>query len=363
MPRRGLIVILCALLLLTGCGTGRPRELSHLRIAEVLGLDISGENTVLAVAGSSMGEGAERLHISGSAATAVGAMERVREKASGELFYGSTEYLLLGEDAAYNLTPALELAARSPELRLSLPLFILRGGEAGALVMDCEEVSKLLAVQEQSIRERGAGHIPDCAEICRRLLRNGAALAAAISREDNSDAPALLPAGYAIIKGTALAGYLTGETALGVGLLSGKPGCARIELPSGAALEISGGAVKLKPRWDASGEPQGLSAEVSVTASVVTLPDGVPMSCPELERELENRAALWVQTVLSAAQRLNADFIGIGERFRLDKPRLWAKLETHWGEILPRLELDVRASAKIERSYGSDSAGGAISHA
>ena len=113
----------------SACAPVRP--IRELRIVETLGCDLSEDGAALSVAAAK-----PRLQLTQEAASLRLAMDRLRDQAASEaLFFAHTRYLLIGRAMAEtDLAPALDLMARSADMRLRTPVFLLTNADAAEAV-------------------------------------------------------------------------------------------------------------------------------------------------------------------------------------------------------------------------------------
>ena len=141
--RRALALLLAAGMLCSGCSTGaissNYRAVEDLELIQTIGVDRAPEGVCLSAATGKVGEGEAPKRMTQSGVSMLAALNQLQDRTpSAELFYAQTSYLLLGEEAAAagGLAPLLDFIARDPDMRLSAPLFIVRGGTAQQAVME-----------------------------------------------------------------------------------------------------------------------------------------------------------------------------------------------------------------------------------
>ena len=141
--RRALALLLAAGMLCSGCSTGaisgNYRPVEDLALIQTIGVDRAPEGVCLSAATGKTGEGETPKRMTQSGVSMLAALDQLQDRTpSAELFYAQTSYLLLGEEAAAagGLAPLLDFIARDPDMRLSTPLFIVRGGTAQQAVME-----------------------------------------------------------------------------------------------------------------------------------------------------------------------------------------------------------------------------------
>ena len=140
--RRALALLLAAGMLCSGCSTGaissNYRPVEDLALIQTIGVDRAPEGVCLSAATGKACENEAPKRMTQSGVSMLAALDQLQDRTpSAELFYAQTSYLLLGEEAAAagGLAPLLDFIARDPDMRLSAPLFIVRGGTAQQAVM------------------------------------------------------------------------------------------------------------------------------------------------------------------------------------------------------------------------------------
>ena len=90
---------------------------------------------------------------------------------------------------------------------------------------------------------------------------------------------------------------------------------------------------------------------MSVEAIVTETLPGLDLSDEALrsavEEELASRAGGWVYNIINMSSELGLDFLGLGRRLELEHAARWRALPEPWERLLPELELEVRASARL----------------
>ena len=373
-----LALILCAaeLLLFAGRGglRGNYREVEELLVIQTMGLDktLGGVTLSLAAAGDSEDKVA-RMEADGVSISA--AMERIRDYAwEEELFCPHIGRLLIGEKLAEaGIESALAYICRSPELRLDMPLFVVRGGEAADAVMTVGSGDKgicdVMRIIEQDFKRRGESGLTTASQILRDTARCGSSLICALElgRASESTEPpdaesaapearSIAPMGYAILREGRLCRYLTPEQAVAVGLLINKPGRATIDLRDrhgeAAVLELNGGGCRIRPVWE--GEIlKGVDIACQAQASLLERGGRGAMNEAEdldyLTARLESTLAGWLSAALQASKELKADYLCLAETLERADPAAWKALDRDFIDLLPELELQVTVSARLNQ--------------
>ena len=376
--RKLLAFTLCAaeLLLFAGRGGLRAnyREVEELLVIETMGLDKNGSGVTLSLAAAGDSEDkVARMEAGGVSISA--AMERIRGHAyEEELFCPHIGRLLLGEKLAENgIGNVLSYICRSPDLRLDMPLFVVRGGEAADAVMTVGSGDKgicdVMRIIEPAFKRRGESGLTTASQILRDTARCGSSLICALElgRASESTEPpdaenaapearSIAPMGYAILREGRLCRYLTPEQAVAVGLLINKPGRATIDLRDrhgeAAVLELNGGGCRIRPVWE--GEIlKGVDIACQAQASLLERGGRGAMNEAEdldyLTARLESKLAGWLSAALQASKELKADYLCLAETLERADPAAWKALDRDFIDLLPELELQVTVSAKLNQ--------------
>ena len=326
-----LCLLLCALLpALGGCGGvyANYREVEQLHLVQTLGLDAQGEGLRLSLAGEEQILSGDGTQISAAARSL---RESSREKV---LFTGHLQHILLGEEAVGPyLESTLDYIARSPDLRLDLPVFALRGGRAEETLRELadagEDVSSLLAALEQQLESRGAGPVLSAKELLENLAGAGCTLISALAPCPSAEDPSLhslTPTGYALYANGTLTWLDEGE-AMAVGLLTGCHGLCQVTVHDArgrpASLELELGKTAVEPVWREDGSLEAL--DLTVQAEAVVLEADADAALADLNRALEDTLAGRIGRVLERERSLGLDFLGLGERAERAAPLRWRR--------------------------------------
>lgn len=376
--RKLLALVLCLgeLLLFAGRGglRGNYREVEELLVIQTMGLDKApgGVTLSLAAAGDSEG-GVARMEADGVSVSA--AMERIRDYAyEEELFCPHIGRLLVGEKLAEEgLESVLGYICRSPELRLDMPLFVVRGGKASDAVMNVGSGDKgicdVMGIIEQDLKRRDESGLTTAAQVLRDTASCGSTLICALElgkASETTEAPdaeggaaapqSVAPLGYAILREGRLCRYLTAEQAIAVGLLKNAPGHVTVELRDrhgeAAVLELNGGGCKIRPVWE-GGTLRGVDIACRARASLLERGGRGALNETEdldyLTARLESKLAGSLSAALQASKELKADYLCLAETLERADPAAWRNLNRAFIDLLPELELQITVSAKLNQ--------------
>ena len=369
----GLTAALLLAALLTGCGGpgsiyANYQNVEDLLPVQVLGLDGAADAPELSCLAAPTEEGGSPLGLAASGSGVESALQALRESSPGKVLYFShVQYILAGEAlAAEGLLPLLDYMERMPTIRMHTPLVVVQGDTAAAAVLPGEggtDTAALLDALSQELALRGDSRMYTCREIARALAERGAALCCAVTAETAADfrpgaeGVQLIPAGYGVLKGGALAGYLTGDAALGASLIQGNLGELGLTLPGGVSVKLDGTEFHWEAHWNEDGVLTGLTGVGELRAAVTGLSREMDLQDPgvwrELSRQLSALAEGWAKAAAAACAELDADCLGLGAAAERARPLGAAPPAAGWLRTAP---LRFSITAQVGRTYGLDGA-------
>ena len=412
------LIIISMLPAMAGCGGIHInyREIQQLLVVQTLGLDYQDGSVVasLAAAADASGSGPRRMNAAGG--TASTAIDRAYELSyEEEIFFSHVNHILIGEAAASeNMEELLDYLCQSPELRIDIPLYIVRDGTAKQAVMDVGDGSRGISEVMQAVHEMFStpsdSRIFTVADTVSSLERYGSALVCAIRCEPGSESsgsqgsgetaepesqggvqetkqsgeaqggdgeskqsggqagaeggasgssPLMAGiAGYGIIRDGKLCKYLEPESAVAVGLMTGVVPISFIAVKDmdgrDCSLEVYGGSAQVKPVWAGPGELRGLDIQVKVTASVMESASGKSAGAEEyinyLTGELESAVSRQLHSLLQSSMNLKADFLGLAGEVERSSPENFRLMEQSFTQVLPSLELQITVSGQLSHT-------------
>lgn len=371
-----LSLLLLPFLLLAGCegraAFGEYRELDKLVLVDVLGLDAEREKNTVSVSTAS---GGGTLLLKSTAPTIRRALAEMQNYTEEQyVFYGHTHHLLLGEKAAAGaFRRSLEFVERSDELRLDTWLYVVRGGTAEAAVTqpDCgSSVGDLLDSLVKDVELMSDSHVSTCAEAAEALAERNCALVAAVRLAEPENIVAeerrrtLLSAGYAIIAGESLAGWLDPDLARGANLLMSCPGSDVIQAPDGAggmiAARLTDSRASFLPEYR-EGELIALTIRLELQCILEELGSPLDLRDGEIVHRLEEGIAAVeearVREVLRISRELEADFCDLGSRVRRASPLAFDAMKGSWRDRFPTLPVTLELQVQLERGSEGDTEG------
>lgn len=356
--KKRLLPCLTACLLLSGCsGLPTAREMGDMALLRTLGVDPSPAG--VAVTGSTgprargvEGEGEPALTLAADRESLSGACLAMQGQSDSFVFFGYVDQLLLGEALAEEgVQPVLDYFSRDAELGLGAQLWLVRGASAReALSAGGEQGLDARLETLQNDSEMGIANLTRTAgEAYTDLLELGCAYVPALSPAGDGDA-LLREAGYGILKGDTLAGFLEGEAARGLELLAGGPSADILdaELPSGP-VSVKVTSARTKSALDFRGNiPSALKLTCQIEARLSEYrerPEGKELE--ELRGELESRER---DRMIAALDRLRAwgtDCAGLGAKAGMSHPARWQAVRAGWPEWFGQVPVEVTVQIRI----------------
>ena len=369
MKRHLFIVSILALLLpLSGCAGfyANVREVEQLLVIQTMGLDSEGSGVRLSLAsGTGIRAAGSPVRLFAQAPTVTAAVEAIRSRANEEdLFCAHIRHVLVGEETAQSgLASSLAYLCRAPELRLSVPLYLVLGSSAEEAVLgvgdDSYGICDALDAVDGELRVRGDGRLTSAGDVVSALEQYGSALVCAVEVRPSAEATeseepllTVAAAGYGVLKGDRLCAAVSREQAVAVGLLVNDSGPCELLVRDRegrpVTLELDRGGSELRPIWSDSGALEGLELSVHAEASVAEadrVGDGAWED--DLTARLEAALSERVAAVLRLSRSLEADFLGLGGRVERADPRRFAALDRPFAELLPGLTIRLSVSGRL----------------
>ena len=405
-------LLLCVCILLTGCSNpfADYRETEHLLVIQTMGIDRESGGVRLSLAASSEGVGNAPRVLAASGETVAEAMERIYDYSfEDEVFCYNVKNVLIGESAAEEgIEEFLGFICRSPEMRLDVPVFIVKGRSAEQIITDAGDdergISDIMQNVQQKLERRGGTPFTGV-DILRSLKRGGSALVCALSLDEASeDVPedkeekaagqngtdaagqnggedkSILPspaaeseppaatganeqgqtaasAGYAVIRDGKLCKYIDVREAVAADMLLNRSGVHEIEVNdlygSRVTLEVTNASSSFSPRWDGdtlTGQEVHISAQYSVLETFGHSELESAQYTDALTAALETELLSRVGAVLASTGDLKADFLSLGSSVERSRPEKYRSMKARFPELLAGLEFQVTVSCRLKHT-------------
>lgn len=328
-------------LLCSGCAAWEEYPpLEAVESVQTMGVDLRDDVRVSVCTGTD--EDAERIDDEGE--TLRVALDALRDRSKhGGLFYGHTQYLLLGESyARKGVQELLDFVGRSAELRLATPVYVLRGTAADAVLdKELDVTGQLGAMERTGVPAYTALDTVDS------LAQSGTALVAALTYDAKDQT--LRPDGCAVLVDGKLRGYLDARDEAAVAWLNGAGG-ESIALPVGATVTVTNCKATVRADWD-DGRITAVTLRLQAKATADQLKESLNISDEDVRRTIEQalsrEMAQRMAEALRHTQAFKADALRIGARIAGAQPLQWQRGNPDWEARFPETPVTVTVSARI----------------
>ncbi|MDR0445554.1 MAG: Ger(x)C family spore germination protein [Oscillospiraceae bacterium] len=356
-------------------------EIGDFEVVQVIGVDKKGDGVEVTLVadreeapggGKPGGTGMTGI-MSFEAPTVFEAINEMNLYSDKRRHLGYVDFLLVGEDAARDdMAKYLDFFTRNHETRFSMVVFIVRGATAKQLIketatangrmtdalMSIDESAKMLS-NSRMLRLIDVARMlgePYAAAVVPTIIISDTDFAEIVGAE--TPGKALVPDGFAVLRGGRLAGYYDSRLARAYNILTDKaytsPVSVRGENGEYTALELLQYDISFDTLWEAE-DSTGIRYGVKLHASLMEQPGGENVFTDDGLQAIENGAAELIKRELedavAASQRLGCDAIEAGRRVRMKYPVRWEKIADRWGELFPRMDIRIEVTCVINRSY------------
>ena len=380
MKRLALFVLAAALAVLAASQDALPyaRDIDDLELMRIIGIDVGetvkgGVKVTMAGGDQSAGQTGESrptVVLSQEGATLSKAGTLMQGFGETFIFFGHITQCLIGEEAAEgDLVRLLDYYERSVELRLSAPIFIVKGSAAGQMIREGTgggegTIIKRLESIETDIRLQSDTSRQTVKDVLVQLSENGCALVPALTLADTpvdsaeEDQKTIQTAGYAIFENNRLTGFLDSQLAWGANFLLDEiyGGVVELDLSDGtlAAVQMMGSSCTWKPEFK-DGKLTGLTAVIQAEGAISEIQGSadplVLADLEEMERLTAQQITALVRQVLDLSQADNADFLHLERTIGVLRPDRWHDLQEEWDEIFPTLPIQVQVEVELRRTF------------
>lgn len=357
--KRFLILWAAAVLLLAGCDRlPEAREMGDMALLRVMGVDTAPAG--MAVTGSTgprakglQAEGEPALTLAADRSSLSAACLAMQGQSDSYVFFGYVDQLMVGEALAeQGLRPVLDYFARDRELGLGAQLWLVRDSTAREAVSagGAEGIDKRLETLQHDSEMGIASLTRTAGEVYTDLLEQGAAFVPALSPAGDGGA-VLVEQGYGVLKGDALAGFLSGETAKGLELLVGGPSAdiLEVELPEGrVSAKIT--ASYPKSSLDFQGDiPSRLHIICKIEARLTEYQQRPGReTLQEIERALGRQERERLERALERLRAWGTDCAGLGAKAAVACPARWQGVQTDWSGWFSRIPIELEVEVAVQ---------------
>ncbi|MDR2356688.1 MAG: Ger(x)C family spore germination protein [Oscillospiraceae bacterium] len=380
--RRAAAAVILASALCAGCSRGffpQMSDIERFEIIRVIGVDAdakdAGNVEITLLAGKPEPEsGAEQERAgmayalaSESAPTALEAINILNMRADRRQHLGYIDYYIVGEAAARDgIAKYTDFLMRDHETRFSSRVHIARDTSARELMAlfhsSGENLEDALDNMAETANVMSNTTPTRVIDMMNMLDDRAAAVLPAIRPhlESGGDSRfSLIPAGYAVLDGDELTGFIEPEYARGYNFLTNRVKSCPVSVENArgarAGFEVVSEDTRVSARFDGNGIPTEVKYQTRVRANIAEQHSGADIFTPQARREfsagISDVVRSEMESVVRRSLELKLDCARLGESLRMAYPSKWRKTESRWREIYPSLNISVEVETEIMRVY------------
>jgi spore germination protein KC len=385
MKKRIIIYILCLILPLVLSGCWNRRELDKLAVVEAMGIDRLEDGQISltylllkpsgvkgsTASGEKGGGGKSFRVVTATGQTVFDAIRNATYQVDRRAYFAQNKVIIIGEESAKSgIAPLLDLAARDPELRELVYVFITKGKAKDILEVEHpQEKIPAKAIESLAKATRASSKVPEVffIDIIKNLVSktNGTVIPGIelTERKQNETVEKFVELhDTAIFKDDKLVGWFNPEETRGLLWILGevKSGIIVVSSPGDESknvdLEIIRASGKVTPEIDEG--KLTVTVEVKEEGNLAEQMSQVDLSKPDAFIQLEEKQAAIIEdeirAALTKAQKWGVDIFKFGEKFHQRFPADWPVLQENWDEEFPNIEVNIIIDAKL-RNMGISS--------
>ncbi|MDF2946898.1 MAG: Ger(x)C family germination protein [Bacillales bacterium] len=385
MRKTKLIIILCTILLLSGCYN--RRELNDLAIAVGMAIDYKDGKYSVTVQVVDPNSASARKPASGSTPVIIyntkadSIFEAVRKMTTispRKIYFSHVRIIVIGEELARKgIGESLEMVTRDPEFRSDFHVVISKEIDAKKVLSvltplenySAQKLFDSLAVSEKAWAPTNAiefdALISDMLTYGKSPVITGVVAKGDVDDgsemkniEKTNPITKLKFSGLGVIKGDKLVGWLDEVESKGYNYIIGEvqSTVGPIECPDKGKVIIEVNNVKsnIKGKF-VNGKPK-IKVELNYEVNVAeVLCKNLNLTNPKhieiLEKNTEERNIEILKTSVKKSKKLGADIYGFGVALYRDNPEEWHKIEKKWAESgFKEVEVEYKSECKVRRT-------------
>jgi len=318
---------------------------------------------------STSGNMANTLVLSSTGKTIFDAVRNIQLHSNKTIFWGHTEYYLIGENAAReNLAKYIDFFTRDHELRIESKVYIVKGSTAKDLIeqfgqTDYYIVDKLDSLGQNFKLLSNSGELKihelmRFIDIHHTSARIPCIYLASRNGGQKKQVKDIGSYGYAIISNLKLAGFIDPSISRGINLITNTVGSSIVTVkdPAGQdiSLEIIDSKTEVIPNFDGD-DLKSITLKTKVISNIGEIQSQIDFtdenSVSYMESQQSEILKKEMESVLEKIQDFQSDCLGICDKIRLKRPLKWHKIEDRWMQIFTNIKIDVRVESEIQRTY------------
>ncbi|MDD4570144.1 MAG: Ger(x)C family spore germination protein [Tepidanaerobacteraceae bacterium] len=375
--RKGLLILLTAIVSLTVVGCWNRRELDTLAIVTAVGIDKSKEDGKITttmqimkpseIKSASSGSGGSKgvWVVTSTGYTVFDSVRNATMQSDRKLFFAQNRAIVIGEEIAREgVTPLLDLFDRDPEPRRLTWLLVAKGKAGDVIHAEHEQENIPSKAIESLIKSSDVTSMAvtvNLNDFLKNLSTHSTNAVAGridiINEEDGENKKIKMRVtGASVFKGDKLVGFFDRSETRGLNWINGKVKSGIIVVKSpiqetkNVALEIIRASSKITP--EIQDGQIGITVEIKEEGNLGEQMSSLELTNTEMFRVLEQRKAQVIkneiESVFKKAQKeWGTDIFGFGEAVHRKYPKEWKELKEQWGDVFPEIDVQIKVDAKL----------------
>ncbi|MCU6708921.1 Ger(x)C family spore germination protein [Paenibacillus sp. J5C_2022] len=383
MNRAGTLLLLGAMLLLTGCWN--RVELNEISIVSATGVDwhdgiweVSFQTIIpQAIASQTGGSQTAAVNVFSTKGDIYRtAVSRASQETSRQLFFAHNQIIVVGEEAARKgLGSVMEVYLRNPDARETVNIFLAKGTARRMLeqLVPPEQIPGTAVQRMAKNEEQGSSSFRPMSMHTTMLGLLGGAQAVGIpgltlaGTGESTDSIKQLGRTWmpskvrleqlGLIVGDQLVGWASTEQSRGIMWLSNHIGKTTIGIPcepdkaspKQTSVRIMKSTTARKPEWH-NGKWR-MYVDIKVEAVLREYNCSTKLELPRqmdaIEKLIEQEIHKIAMNGWKAVSKHRADVVGFGDLIRKEHPRQWKDIRGEWRELFPQTDVIVTVKANI----------------
>jgi hypothetical protein len=272
-----------------------------------------------------------------------------RDQGTQTVSYAHVENFIIGEESAKDrLDQLLSFTFQSGEQSIESKLWVLRGASMESLFEGEMDLAKRLTTLKTSGEDGTSLPLRSLRQVAAKLSDDGSALIPALRWVDEE----LVFDSYAVYGGGELLGYLEGEEARSLALLSDESmhWTEQIPLSDGreATVQLHSSGSTVRPRFE-DGAITGLSISCDVEGKLMEVWSvGTDL---ELHKVVEEKVKGQLVQAVGTLKQLGVDGADLRRQAGLRAPWRWDLIKDQWQERYKTLPVEVSVKAELTEHF------------
>lgn len=358
----------------TAC-SGAKQEVQKLAVVLAMGIDLTPENKYMITVeilntqkdssqskGGGQSSSSEVMLFSSQGETVNDAINRLSTNFGRSLFFGHTQYLVLGKHLAeYGLSPLMDELLRAHETRPGNILLLAKDKASDIMEfkpvdesIPANSVGNLIKLQSRI----GYSPIVSRLEFANALASKTESPVMGVIGMDgeNIKGNTYQLAGTGVFQKDKLTGFLNVDETRGMQWIKGKVKSGNIVSPYSENSKITFALLnadsKVKPVVENGSVT--IKIKIKTESNIIEMPDELdPMKNPKTMDDLAKLQSESIEkevklALYAAQKKFNADIFDFGGLVHREYPKEWKKLEKNWNSVFPNVKVEVTVNSTLK---------------